>query len=246
MAILIVAACAKSSPSAAVLDTAQLQTIVAAPDRSDNDRERDKQRKPVDLLTFIGVAPGMHAADLGSGGGYTAELLARAVGPTGSVVAQDTPHWNVESIAKAWATRLARPELAHTTHVTRSWEDPLPPDAHDLDVVTFVAAYHDVVAEKDDETKLNAAVFAALKPGGVYVVIDNSAQAGAGKTVCATFHRIDEQVVRDEVVRAGFKLAGDAGFMRVPTDTRDWNADPDGTNPRAHTQDLFVLKFVKP
>jgi predicted methyltransferase len=243
---LIVAACAKSAPTTAMLDTAQLQAIVAAPDRSDPDRERDKQRKPVDLLAFIGIAPGMHAADLGSGSGYTAELLARAVGPTGSVVAQDTPHWDVDSIAKVWAIRLARPPLAHTTHVTRGWEDPLPADAHDLDVVTFVAAYHDVVAEKDDENKLNAAVFAALKPGGVYVVIDNSAQPGAGKTVCESFHRIDEQVVRDEVTRAGFKLAGDASFMRVPADTRDWNANPDAANPRTHTQDLFVLKFVKP
>jgi predicted methyltransferase len=112
-------------------------------------------------------------------------------------------------------------------------------------VVTFVAAYHDVVAEKDDENKLNAAVFAALKPGGVYVVIDNSAKSGSGKTACEPLHRIDEQVVRDEVQRAGFKLAAEGTFMRNPSDARDWNADP-GADPRTHTQYLFVLKFVKP
>ncbi len=113
--------------------------------------------------------------------------------------------------------------------------------------MTFVAAYHDVIAEHDDEAKLNAAVFAALRPGGVYVVIDNSAKPGSGKAACESLHRIDEQVVRDEVQRAGFKLVGNLDVMRRPDDTRDWNADPEIAD-EAHRfhQDLFALKFVKP
>jgi predicted methyltransferase len=229
----------------APIDATRAAALVAAPDRTDHDRERDKQRKPVDLLVFLGIAPGMHVADLGAGAGYTTELLARAVGPSGSVVAQDTPHWEDGGLQKLWDTRLARPALANTKHFMRGWNDPLPPDVKDLDLVTFVAAYHDVIAEKDDETKLAAAVFAALKHGGVFVVIDNSAAPNSGKTACQPLHRIDEAVVRDEVPRAGFKLVGESDFLRNPVDTRDWNADP-GADPRTHTQDLFVLKFVKP
>jgi len=241
------AACSKATPSdhAAMIDATRAAEIVASPDRTDRDRTRDKQRKPVDLLVFIGVAPGMHVADLGAGGGYTTELMARAVGSGGAVIAQDSPHWDGPELTAAWQARLSRPALANTKHVLRSWDEPLPPEARDLDVVTFVAAYHDVVAEKDDENKLDAAVFAALKSGGVFVVIDNSAKPGSAKTACEPLHRIDEQVVRDEVQRAGFKLVAEGSFMRNPADPRDWNADP-GKDPRTHTQDLFALKFVKP
>jgi predicted methyltransferase len=235
----------KTSAAPGTIDATRAAEIVAAADRTDKDRETDKMRKPAELLPFIGLAPGMHVADLGAGGGYSTELLARAVGPNGTVIAQDSPHWDGPGMTKAWEARLARPVLANTKHVMRGWNDPLPADAHDLDVVTFIAAYHDVVAEKDDENKLNAAVFAALKPGGVYLVIDNSAKADSGKAACEPLHRIDEKVVRDEVQSAGFKLAAESAFMRNPADTRDWNADP-GADPRTHTQDLFVLKFVKP
>jgi predicted methyltransferase len=241
---------ARSGGAKAALDAAAISAIVAAPDRSDRDRATDKQRKPTELLAFIGIAPGMHVADLGAGGGYTTELLARAVGPTGSVIAQDSPHWGAPDdagLTKLWQkTRLAEPALANTRHVALDWNAPLPPDAKDLDAVTFVAAFHDVVAEKDDETKLDAAVFAALKPGGVYVVIDNSAKPGSGKAACEPLHRIDEDVVKAEVQQAGFKLVSESDFMRNPNDARDWNADPESSDPRKHTQDLFALKFVKP
>jgi predicted methyltransferase len=240
-----VSACSRSQPARQLIDATRAKELVASTDRTDRDRERDKQRKPVDLLVFVGVAPGMHVADLGAGGGYTTELMARAVGPTGTVIAQDSPHWDGPELAQAWTTRLARPALANTKHVLRGWDEPLPPETRDLDIVTFVAAYHDVAAEKDDTTKLDAAVFAALKDGGVFVVIDNTAKDGSGKSACEPLHRIDEQVVRDEVQRAGFKLVAESSFMRNPADPRDWNADPE-KDPRSHTQDLFVLKFVKP
>lgn len=243
------ASSASPAAAAATIDATKAAAIVAAPDRTDHDREKDKQRKPADLLVFVGLAPGMHVADLGAGGGYSTELLARAVGPAGSVIAQDTPHWDNggadPGLAKLWGQRLARPVMANTKHVVRGWTEPLPPDAKDLDVVTIVAAYHDVIAEQDDSQKLDAAVFAALKHGGAFVVIDNSAKPGSGTSACEPLHRIDEQVVRDEVLRAGFQLAGQSDFMRNPADTRDWNADP-GADPRSHTQDLFALRFVKP
>jgi predicted methyltransferase len=252
---LVLAACSKttSSPPAAPppqVDGAPFAALVAAPDRAERDRAHDQQRKPAELLAFVGIAPGMHVADLGAGGGYTTELLGRAVGPSGSVIAQDTPHWGAPEdpgLTQLWQkTRLAEPILANIKHVALDWNTPLPADAKNLDAVTFVAAFHDVVAEKDDENKLDAAVFAALRSGGVYVVIDNSAKPGSGKAACEPLHRIDEDVVKDGVQRAGFKLVAESDFMRNPSDTRDWNADPDSTDPRKHTQDLFALKFVKP
>jgi len=239
-------AVATAPATAPAIDAAHAEAIVNAPDRDERDRKRDAQRKPAELLVFIGVAPGMHAADLGAGGGYTSELVARAVGPTGSVVAQDSPNWGEDWVPRVWNPRLASPAMANARHVERVWADPIPPEARELDLVTSVASYHDVLAEKEDPTKMNAAVFAALKHGGTYVVIDNSAKPGSGSEACKPLHRIDEQLVRDQVQQAGFKFVAASDFMRNPADTRDWNADPDAKDPRVHTQDLFALKFVKP
>lgn len=220
--------------------------IVAASDRSEKDRGIDGSRKPVETLTFFAVKPGMHVADLGAGAGYTSELVARAVGPTGHVISQDSPTWDGDWLQNAWKERGAKPVMANDTHVVRAWDDPLPPGTQDLDAVYFVCAYHDVIAEHGDSTKLDRAVFAALKSGGVFVVIDNSAKDGTGGTDAEKFHRVDEKLVRDEVTAAGFQLAATGDFLRNPDDPRDWNADPSAKDPRARTQDRFVLKFVKP
>jgi predicted methyltransferase len=236
---LAVAACSRSSSST------DFSKIVAASDRTDKDKKLDDSRKPVETLKFFGVAPGMHVADLGAGGGYTTELVARVVGRSGSVIAQDSPDWGVPELEKLWESRLARPAMANTKHVMRQWDDPLPPEATNLDAVFFVCAYHDVLAEKIDQKKLDKAVFAALKPGGTFVIIDNSAKDGSGTKDCEPLHRIDEKVVRADLEEAGFKLVEEGSFLRNPGDTRDWNADP-GADPRTHTQDRFVLKFKKP
>ena len=105
-------ATASTAPAAAAapgaIDAAHAEAIVNAADRDDRDKKHDAQRKPAELLVFAGVAPGMHAADLGAGTGYTSELVARAVGPTGSVIAQDSPHWDGPWLLKAWKPRLRR------------------------------------------------------------------------------------------------------------------------------------------
>ena len=244
----VLAACASRTPSSggagASTRPALAQEIVAAPDRTERDRSMDEHRKPVPMLTFFEVAPGMRVAELGAGGGYSTELFARAVGPRGAVFAQDTPNWDGPGLRKVWEMRLARPALQNTTHVMRQWDEPLPPEANELDAVYSVAVYHDAIAEKQDTAKMNRAVFAALKRGGVYAIIDNSAAAGSGRADAERLHRIDEQVVRDEVQQAGFKLVAEDRFLRNPNDPRDWNADS-GVN-KTHDQDRFALKFVKP
>jgi predicted methyltransferase len=220
--------------------------VVGAPDRSDADRALDAGRHPADMLAFFGIRPGMRVAELGAGGGYTTELLARAVGPTGRVYGQN-PKLVLERFAeKPWSERLAKPVNAQVVRVDREFDDPLPPEAKDLDAVLIVLFYHDTVWLGADRARMNAAVFSVLKHGGIYGVIDHSARAGAGTSETKTLHRIEESAVVAEIEKAGFKLDGSADFLRNPSDARDWNDSPSAAGERRGTSDRFVLKFRKP
>jgi len=248
LALSATVACAtqRSAPLSATspADEALAKEVVSAPDRLDRDREMDADRKPAQMLVFFGVEPGTRVGEVGAGGGYSTELFARATGPSGAVYAQDTPDWDGPGLTRNWEMRLARPALQNTRHFVRQWEEPFPADVKDLDAVYSVAVYHDVLAEKHDTARMNQAIFAALKSGGFYAIIDNSARAGTGAADVERYHRIDEQLVRDEVQRAGFRLLEQASFLRNPQDPRDWNADS-GVN-KLHTQDRFALKYIKP
>jgi predicted methyltransferase len=222
-----------------------LQAIVDAADRTDADKKLDAGRHPAELLAFLGLKPGMRVAELAAGGGYTTELLARAVGPQGKVWAQNNAMM-MKFIDKPWAERLARPAMKNVVRVDRELDAPLPPDAKNLDAVVIVLFYHDTIWMGADRDKMNKAVFDALKKGGQYVVVDHSAFEGHGKADVKTLHRIDELSVIRDVERAGFMHAGDADFLRNPADTRDWNASPREAADRRGTSDRFVAKFVKP
>jgi predicted methyltransferase len=227
-------------------DLAAYRAIVDAADRDANDKKLDEGRHPAELLAFIGVKPGMRVAEIGAAGGYTSELLARAVGPTGVVYGQNTPGILQRFAEKPWSARLSKPVMKNVVRVDREFDDPLPKDAHDLDSVVIVLFYHDTVWQKVDRDKMNRAILAALKPGGSYVIIDHRSRAGAGTADTQTLHRIEESVVRDEVQRAGFRFAGSADFLRSATDTLDWSTSPMAAGERRGTSDRFVLKFVKP
>jgi predicted methyltransferase len=227
------------------LTATEYQALVNAPERPEADRALDAQRKPAEMLAFFQVAPGMKVADLGAGGGYTTELLARAVGPKGVVYAEN-PDAFTRFAGKALGERLARPELAHVVKVEREFDNPLPASARDLDVVVSHAVYHDAVWMKTDRDSMNRAIFDALKPGGAYVVIDSSAKAGTGIADAETLHRIDEEFVVAEVQKAGFKLQSRGDFLRNPADTRDWNTSPRSAAERRGSGDRFALRFVKP
>jgi predicted methyltransferase len=219
------------------------QAIVDAADRTAADREEDASRKPAELLRFLGVGPGMKVADLGAGGGYLTELLARAVGPEGVVYGQNNKVTIEKFVSKSWPERLARPVNAKVVRVDRELDDPLPPEAKDLDLVTIGFLYHDAVWMKTDMDKMNRAVFAALKPGGAYVILDHAADEGAGTTVAEKLHRIEKQVVIDQVTGAGFKLDGEGTFLANPQDPRDTNVFDEKIRGKT---DRFVLRFVKP
>jgi predicted methyltransferase len=245
----VVAGCSTStretSPAAST-EVSSYDAIVAAPDRSEADRALDAGRKPAELLRFLAVKPGMRVADLMSGGGYTAELLARAVGPDGKVWSQNNAFVTKRFAEKPWSARLATPAMKNVVRVDRELESPLPADAKDLDLVVMVLFYHDTVWQETDRAKMNRAIFDALRPGGAYVVIDHSGRAGTGATETQTLHRIEEKIVRDEIENAGFRLAGEAQFLRNAGDARDWNASPTAAGEKRGTSDRFVLKFVRP
>ncbi|MEO8799337.1 MAG: SAM-dependent methyltransferase, partial [Polyangiaceae bacterium] len=186
----------------AALSSDAIKAIVSAPDRTEGDLKMDVHRHPEHLLVFTGVAPGMNVADLGSGGGYTTELLARAVGTSGKVYAQNDPALVKKFMEKSIVERLARPADKNVVRVDRPFDDPFPPEAKNLDLVTMVIFYHDTVHLGVNRDTMNRAVFDALKPGGMFVVLDASAKDGDGTNDAKTLHRIEPSVVKAEVEKA--------------------------------------------
>jgi predicted methyltransferase len=239
IAALLTAALASGSASAQG-GAPDFAATIAAPDRSDADRETDKRRDPVKLLAFTGVRQGMKVLDMGAGGGYSTELMARSVGPTGAVYAQNAANLNTRAKERLDA-RMQTPAMKTVVNLIRPFDDPLPADVRDLDLVTFFFYYHDTTYMEVDRAAMNRKLFAALKPGGSLVIADHSAKAGDGVTVGRTLHRIEEAVLRREVEAAGFKLVAEGDFLRQPGDPRDFNVNrPTGPI------DEFVLRFEKP
>lgn len=249
----------------------RIAAIVASPDRSDADRTNDLRRKPKDMLAFIGIRPGITALDISAAGGYATELLARAIGPTGQVFGQSRPPAAASAPRPAQREGNSRPDLpaapaaaprpspvaladrvekmkaagvavAPIVAVSRPFEDPVPPElVGKLDLVTLMFNYHDMGHLGTDRAAMNKAVFAALKPGGFFVIADHAGRPGTGISESGTLHRIEEAFLRQEVEAAGFKLVEEGTFLRNPNDPRDRNT-PDPPQPK----DEFVLKFVKP
>lgn len=244
---------APEAPAAAAPEAAPavdpIAAALAAPDRSEADRALDQGRKPAETLAFFQIAPGMRVAEIGAGGGYTSELLARVTGPTGKVYGQNSPLVLERFAEKPWSERLAQPVMAGVGRLDTPFDAPFPADFADmgqLDAVINILFYHDTVWQEVDRAAMNAAIFAALKPGGVYGIVDHSARPEDGLTVTKTLHRITETAVIEEITAAGFTLDASADFLRNPDDTRDWNDSPMAAAERRGTSDRFVLRFKKP
>ena len=210
-------------------------TVLESPIRTDRDRGMDATRHPAELLQFAQVRPGMRVLDLVAGTGYTSQILALAVGPTGKVWAQ------APKPGAALTERMAAHPQDNLVVAQRPFDDPVPPEAVPLDLVTLVLNYHDISYLPVDRDAMNSKIFNALKPGGHYVIVDHSALPGTGITAGKTLHRIDEAFLVAEVQRAGFALEAEGDFMRAPADKRDTSSND--TKP---VSDRFVLRFVKP
>ncbi|MBR0695701.1 class I SAM-dependent methyltransferase [Bradyrhizobium lablabi] len=215
--------------------------IVAAPDRSEADRQIDQRRQPAKMLAFAGVKPGMVILDMEASAGYSTELLARTVGPAGKIYAQDSAAIMESFVKDRFAVRAQKPAMKNVVHVVRDYDDPVPPDVANLDMITFFFAYHDISYMPVDRAAMNRKMFAALKPGGYLVIADNSAKPGDGISVAKTLHRIDESTLKQEIEAAGFKLVAEGDFLHQPEDPRDI---PVSKAPVP--VDKFVLKYRKP
>ncbi len=235
--LLVAAAIAVVSASAVAQDYA---AIVNAPDRSDADRKNDERRAPVKILALTGVQPGWTIIDMGAGAGYSTELMARATGPTGKVYGQNPPDM-MDRARTAYEERAKSPAMKNVTTLMRSYEDPVPAEVKNVDLITFFYAYHDVTYMPVDRMKMDHALYEALKPGGYLVIADYAALPGTGTSVSKTLHRIDEDFLKQEVESAGFKLVEEGTFLRNPDDPKNM--------PIFRPQipiDTFVLKFQKP
>jgi predicted methyltransferase len=214
--------------------------ILAAPDRSDADREADKRRDPKPFLEFAGLRPGMKVLDMGAGGGYSSALIARAVSPGGTVFAQNPPDLPEKPKAN-FEARLNAPAMHNVVADIRPFDDPLPPDVRDFDLITFLFFYHDTTYMKVDRAEMDRKLLGALKPGGFLIVADHSALPGQGVSVAKTLHRIEEATLRQELEATGFHLAAEGNFWRNPDDPHDFPS----YKPTVPV-DNFVLKFQKP
>jgi predicted methyltransferase len=235
--VLGIAAGAREVRAQAMPDYAAL---LAAPDRSDADREADKRRDPLPLLKFAAPRPGMTVLDMGAGGGYSTELMARAVAPNGKVYGQ-FPADGFQKAIDNFNARLKTPAMSDAAADFRPFDDPISPEMSNLDLITFLFYYHDTTYMNVDRAAMDRKMFAALKPGGYLVLADHSAAAGADISVGKSLHRIDEAIVRKELEAAGFKFVAEGDFWRVPGDTRDFSS-----NRPPSPVDAFVLKYQKP
>jgi predicted methyltransferase len=220
---------------------------VADPSRPATDTVRDTDRKPLDVLAFSGVKPGDRVADYAAGSGYFSRLFADIVGPSGRVYASvPSGLYQYSNIQKGTAA-IAAFVVGHP-NVSLMFGEPLQVARYPekLDLFWISQNYHDL---KDpfmgpvDMAKFNRAVFDALKPGGIYLVLDHVAASGSPPDVTDSLHRIEPAVVRREVEAAGFRFVGESKVLANPADPH--TAGPFNASIQGHT-DQFIYKFRKP
>jgi predicted methyltransferase len=246
---LLLAAAALSLPlGSALAAPADVAAAVSAPGRPDANVQLDAVRRPVEVLTWLGLERGDRVLDYFTGGGYYAEIMARAVGPQGSVTG-----WNAPNFARNPNIRTALEGIHQRSPNASFYATPttaiaLAPNAYDFVLLHLV--YHDAYWESTrfglpriDPNTVTRAIFEATKPGGIVAVIDHIGASGDTRAVVEATHRIDPAVVRADFERAGFVFDGESQLLRNPQDNHSTNVfDP---SIRGRT-DRFVYRFRKP
>ncbi len=235
------------SAPAADLPSEAAAAAVADSSRPPTDTVRDADRKPAETLAFAGIKPGDKVADYAAGSGYFTRLFADVTGPAGHVYASvpsalfKYPNI-VKGIAEIQAFAVTHPNV--TVTFASALDAAKYPEK--LDVFWISQNYHDLhdsFMGPVDMAAFNRTVYAALKPGGTYIVLDHVAAKGSPADVTDTLHRIEPSTVRREVEAAGFKFAGESALLANPADPHTAGVfDP---SIRGRT-DQFILKFRRP
>ena len=241
--VLSSAACTGASVDMSAPDPATYATALADPVRTAADRERDAARHTAETLSFAEVRPGQKVADMIIGGGYFTRAFAAAVGPSGHVTA-----WQPAEFIGFQASYKDAIDAADALANVDAIRSPIaaPEFPAGLDLIFTAQNYHDLHLTPfgaDTASKVNAAAFAALKPGGLYVIIDHYAAAGSGLSAANDLHRIDIEAVKREVTAAGFVLDGESQMLANSTDTRTANVFDASIRGRTSQ---FALRFRKP
>ena len=237
---------ALASPMADAVQ-ADIAKALADPSRSAAEKEKDINRKPAELIAFAGLKPGDRIADFMSGGGYFTRIFSGVVGPKGHVYAF-APTEEIRNCAPdetAGTLALSRGRTyPNVTVEVGPVDDFAVPEA--LDMVWTAQNFHDLYDPfmgPADIGQVTAAIFRALKPGGVFIVIDHIAEAGSGTRDTDTLHRIDPAAIRQAITAAGFVFEAEDGVLRNPEDTHRLKVFDPAIRGRT---DQIVFKFRKP
>jgi len=237
-----VAADAAPPPAAAYVmpanTPAYIRSAVDSPERSAEQKARDANRKPAELLTMSGVKPGDHVVEFASFGQYFTTLLSAIVGPQGMVYMYDLPYTEKRAGEGSRTFVAAHPNSKYELIDYNKLDLP-----QNVDVVFNVLYYHDLSLNDIDIASLNSRVFKALKPGGIFFVVDHNAAPGSGRRDTKALHRIDPEVIKQEVTAAGFQLVEESKLLAHPEDDHTKMVFAPGT--RGLT-DQTVFKFRKP
>ncbi len=224
-----------------------IAAAIADPTRPTTDTERDADRKPAETLAFVGVKPGDVVADYAAGQGYFTRLFADVAGPKGRVYASVPSELFVYPNIVKGTAEIEAWSVKHP-NVTVEFASALAAAKfpEKLDIFWIAQNYHDLhdpFMGPVDMAAFNKAVYDALKPGGLYIVLDHVAAKGSPADVTDTLHRIEPEVVRREVEAAGFEFAGESSILENSADPH--TATVFDKSIRGRT-DQFILKFRKP
>lgn len=231
-------------PARAVDMPAYIHAAIADPARN-ADTQADARRHPAELAAFAQVRPGDTVVDLIPGSGYFTRIFSKIVGQKGHVYAVWPSEYANEAADDVTATKAmaGKPEYANVSVIVQPAANfAIPTKA---DVVWTSQNYHDYPDKfmgKIDPASFDRQVYAALKPGGVFVVVDHVADAGSGMRDTDTLHRIDPAIVKMQVTSVGFKFDGASDVLRNPADKHKTTVFDKSI--RGHT-DQFVYRFRK-
>ena len=217
---------------------ANVRRAVQSPERTPEMTVRDYYRKPAEILTLAGVKEGDHVIEIAGFGQYFTTLLVAAVGPSGSVDMYDLPY--TERFAGEASRKF---DAAHANAVYHQEDYNTVAFPQNVDAFYNVLYYHDLQPNGIDTAALNRKILAALKPGGIYLVIDHKAEDGSGWRDAGTIHRMGVDTIKQEVLAAGFQLALESDLLANPQDDRTKMVFAAGT--RGTTDQAFFI-FRKP